>query len=285
MSLAAHPALDELVAEIGELRPLPAVTVRILQIAGEDRLSAPELALAIASDQALTSKILRLANSAYYGFPRRITTVRDAVVLLGFRTIRSTALASSVMDTMHGPGDVDQERFWRYSVTVGVLAELLSRAGRQHLDEAFTAGVLHNIGRLALDQHRPGALASARQMAAAQGIPVVRAEEVILGYTDADLGAALATHWNFPPALCEAIAHHDLNVASLPDPGSLVAFVIRARLFARANGISEGVEPEQRAAPESEWLTPPLVDLLRNAGGIDGVRGRAAAFVETATTS
>lgn len=283
MSLAAHPALDELLAEIEALQPLPAVAARILQIVGDDRLSAPELATAIASEPALTARILRLANSAYYGFPRRITTVRDAVVLLGFRTIRSTALASSVMETLRGHGDLDQERFWRFAVTVGALAELLAKARRQHLDEAFTAGVLHNIGRLALDQHRPGALAAAREMAASDGITVSRAEETILGFTDAELGAALAEHWNFPARLCDAIARHELNVAALPDPSSLAAFVIRARLFARASGISDGVEPAGESAPESEWLALPLSTLLRNAGGVSGIQSRAAAFVASAT--
>ena len=283
--MTPHPVLDELVAEIGELRPLPAVAVRILQIAGEDRLSAPELATAIASDQALTAKILRLANSAYYGFPRRITTVRDAVVLLGFRTIRSTALASSVMDTLRGANDLDQERFWHYSVTVGALAELLAKARRQHLDEAFTAGVLHNVGRLALDQHRPGALAAAREMASTEGITVARAEQTILGFTDSELGAGLAAHWSFPPALRDAIAHHQLDVAALPDPASLEAFVVRARLFARANGTSDGVEPVEQTAPQSEWLTLPLAPLLRNAGGFEGIQSRALAFVETTSSS
>lgn len=77
------PELDLLIAEVAELRPLPAVAVRALEIAEGEHFSAHELAQAISADQALTAKLLRLSNSAYYGFPRRITTVRDAVVLLG----------------------------------------------------------------------------------------------------------------------------------------------------------------------------------------------------------
>ncbi len=89
------PTLDQLVGEISELRPLPAVATSILQLTEHDRFSAHELASAIGADQALTAKLLRLANSAYYGFPRTIGSVRDAVVLLGFRTVRSTTLASA----------------------------------------------------------------------------------------------------------------------------------------------------------------------------------------------
>ena len=81
------PTLDELMGEIADLRPLSAVATNILEITEGDRFSAQELAQVLATDQALTAKMLRLANSAYYGFPRRINTVRDAVVLLGFRAV------------------------------------------------------------------------------------------------------------------------------------------------------------------------------------------------------
>ena len=79
--------LDEMVASIAELRPLPAIAFRVLELSDDGKFSAHELASLIASDQALTSKVLRLGNSPFYGFARRITTVRDAVVLLGFRAV------------------------------------------------------------------------------------------------------------------------------------------------------------------------------------------------------
>ena len=95
MVLAAgrHPTLNEVVNEVADLRPLGAVATRILEITEDDRFSAHELAQVIATDQALSAKMLRLSNSAYYGFPRTISTVRDAVVLLGFRAVRSATLA------------------------------------------------------------------------------------------------------------------------------------------------------------------------------------------------
>ena len=144
--------------EIAELRPLPSVALRVLEIAESEHFSAHELAQAIGTDAALTAKMPRLANSAYYGFPRRISTVRDAVVLLGFRAVRSATLATCVIDTMPRGAQIDDRTFWHFSITVGMLAEVLARSTRRHADEAFTAGVLHNIGRLALDQQRPDAL-------------------------------------------------------------------------------------------------------------------------------
>lgn len=274
--------LDQLIAEVAELRPLPAVAVRALEIAEGEQFSAHELAQAISADQALTAKLLRLSNSAYYGFPRRITTVRDAVVLLGFRAVRSATLASCVIDTLPGGTVVDATTAWRFSVTTGLLAEVLARATQTHQDEAFTAGVLHNIGRLALDQQRPRDLMAARNLARQQGMTLVEAQRVVMGFTDADLGGALALHWNFPDALANAVAHHHLDVNALPNPNSVTAFVIRARLFARSHGINDGFDvPEEPEKPEAAWNDGRVNTALNQSGGIDGILERVSAFMQS----
>ena len=274
--------LDQLISEVTELRPLPAVAVRALEIAEGEQFSAHELAQAISADQALTAKLLRLSNSAYYGFPRRITTVRDAVVLLGFRAVRSATLASCVIDTLPGGTVLDAMTAWRFSVTTGLLAEVLSRATQTHQDEAFTAGVLHNIGRLALDQQRPRELLASRNLARQQGLTLVEAQRLVLGFTDADLGGALALHWNFPDALANAVAHHHLDMDALPDPKSVTAFVIRARLFARSHGINDGFDvPEEPETPEAEWNSGRVSTALNQSGGIDGILERVSAFMQS----
>ena len=274
------PTLDELVNELADMRPLGTIATRILELTEDDKFSAHELATVIASDQALSAKMLRLSNSAYYGFPRRISTVRDAVVLLGFRAVRSATLASCVIDALP-PGQVlDYERFWHFSVSVGMIAELRGRAERIHQDEAFTAGVLHNVGRLALDQRLPQGLHLAVRLAERDGIPLREAEARVLGFTDAELGGALAQHWNFPKPLAESVAHHELDVDQLPDPRSLAAFVVRARLYCRAHGLSDGADPARRDEPPPEWVRPPLSVALRRAGGMNGVNERADVFLD-----
>lgn len=278
-----NPALDMVIAEVAELRPLPMVAVRVLEIAEGERFSAHELAQAIATDQALTSKMLRLSNSAYYGFPRRISTVRDAVVLLGFRAVRSATLASCVIDALPGGEVLDPVEAWRFSVTVGLLAEVMARATRLHQDEAFTAGVIHNIGRLALDQQRPRELAAARVLAMQREITIPEAQRAVLGFTDAELGGALALHWNFPADLAEAVAGHHLDVNHLPDPKSVTAQVIRARMFARASGITDGYEDRlTRDQAGREWAEPPIGPALAQSGGLDGILQKVAAFIENA---
>ncbi len=279
----ARAALELLVTEIGELRPLAATAQQVLKLTAEDRFSAYELANVIASDQALTAKMLRLSNSAYYGFPRRITTMRDAVVLLGFRQVRAATVASCVIEAMPASNHIAYQQFWQYSLTVGMLAEVLARADRQAPDEAFTAGVLHNIGRLALDQHRPALFGDALAYAAQHEVSIHQAQLETLGFTDAQLGEELGKYWDFPAPLLEAIAHHGRSPDQLSVPHSLVGFVVRARAFARSYGSSDGVEqPTAPQDPAVEWLEPPVAPALKQAGGMDALRERASAFLQHA---
>ena len=279
----AAQALEALTEEIGELRPLGATARQVMRITSEDRFSAHELANVIAADQALTAKMLRLSNSAYYGFARRITTMRDAVVLLGFREVRATTMASCIIEAMPVSRHINYETFWHYSVSIGMLAEVLARAERLKTDEAFTAGVVHNIGRLALDQHRPAAFGEVLAYASSRRVSLHEAERAVLGFTDAELGHSLAQYWGFPPELTDAVAYHYLEPSAHKDPRSLASFVSRARAFARAHGSSDGVEPAQEpSSPPAEWLQAPIASSLKTAGGVDGVMQRAGAFMEFA---
>ena len=305
--------IDVLVEEIADLQPLPPIAAQVLQLAEGETFSAHELAQAISSDPALTARVLRVANSAYYGFPRRITTIRDAVVLLGFRQIRSTLIATSMMRSMPSYEGIDAAAFWRYSVTVGLLAELAARLQGAHHDEAFTAGVLHNVGRLALDQARPRDFLRAREYARDHHVSVHDAERELLGFTDAEVGGALARHWRFPDELTGAIAHHADAPASIPAQAGLARLVARARSFAAAAGVTDGVDipsagcasrsispftatmavmsPDDLATPTAppsprSSLTDPdpmqeaLDRLVAEQGGLETVQDRAAAFVE-----
>ncbi|MDA0301358.1 MAG: HDOD domain-containing protein, partial [Chloroflexi bacterium] len=272
-------ALDEVLAEVADLRPLPQVAQRILGL-DEGKFSAHELASIIATDQALTAKLLRLANSPYYGFARRITTARDAVVLLGFRSVRGAALTSCLMQTASSASNLDYDGFWQFSIATGILAEVLARTEGAHQEEAFTAGVLHQIGLLALDQGRPDELHRAIGLHQQSGVPMPEAERQVLGFTAAELGGALALHWNFPESLSEAVRDHARPLDTLPDPRSLTACVLRARMFVRAYGLPDGIAPavDPSAIPD-EWDRPPLSVALKQSGGMAKVMSQVEALV------
>jgi HD-like signal output (HDOD) protein len=236
--------------------------------------------MVISSDQALSAKLLRLANSAYYGFPRRITTIRDAVVLLGFRAVRSATLATCLVEALPGSNIIDYQQFWHFSLTVGTTAEILARAEGVRQDEAFTAGVLHNVGRLALDQYVPDGFAVAVRQARDQGTRLVDTEREVLGFTDPELGGALALHWNFPPDLADAVLHHALDPYALPSPGTLTGCVVRARVFV----ISDGLERDEPFEQPAEWSVPPLSVALNRGGGMEGLLERVEAFMDSTVT-
>lgn len=275
--------LDEMVAGVAELRPLPAVAFRVLELSDDGKFSAHELASLIASDQALTSKILRLANSPFYGFARRITTVRDAVVLLGFRAVRQSTLAACVVGDGRRSTSIDYDAFWQFCVATGMLAEVLARTEGRYQDQAFTAGVLHQVGVLALDQFRTDLLRGVVDRTAS-GVARQAAERDILGFTTAELGGALAEHWGFPPELVSAIGGHTRPIDELAAEASLAATLARARLYARAYGMADGVTPAEQSSAPPEWSQGPLSVSLRQAGGMEKILERVDAFMAAAAS-
>ncbi len=278
--MVAEPQPSDLLSISTEAarRPLPLVALRVLEVGEFDRFSAHELSQAIASDPALTGHVLRLANSRYFGFPRRISTVRDAVVFLGFRAVRSAALACCLAQAQARPPDdvLDRRAVWRFSVIVGLLAEVLARAEGAYTDTAFIGGVLHGVGRLALAERRPDDFARALAAAQRDGVPLVEQQLRLLGYTDASLARTIVRAWGFPTALCDAAAAADTE---RPDRASLAALVREARAYALARGESDGADARLEA-PAPLWATPRVGSALEQAGGWRGVLDRAALFLD-----
>jgi HD-like signal output (HDOD) protein len=222
------------------------------------------------------------------------------------------------MRAMTSYDGIDARAFWRHSVTVGLLADLTSRSRCVRPAEAFTAGVLHNLGRLALDHARPAEFRRARRFAEDYRVPHHVAERRLLGFTDAEVGGALALRWGFPADLATAIARHaDAPPATAEEATSLAGVVARARAFAMAHGINDGVDrleparctssrapvsafsatmsvmsPDDLPSTDSDDSLPRHEDtrdaldrLVAEQGGLESVLDRAAAFVEHTVAS
>ena len=161
MPLSATSATPRRIRRIAEsiinLPTLPTIVSKMLQLVDNPKTSAGALARLISTDQALTARILRLANSAYYGFPRRISTVNTAIVVLGFNAVKDMGLSLSVFDMFRDPapsGSFDIMRFWEHSMGCGIAARMMSRRYRPDLaGEGFVAGLLHDIGKAVLKQY------------------------------------------------------------------------------------------------------------------------------------
>ena len=232
-------------------------------------------------------KILRLANSPLFGMPRRMTSLRDAVVLLGFREVRSMALAACMINTSGAAREeaLDYNQFWCNSLVVGNLAQVLAEAEANDSEAAFTAGVLHNVGRLALAQQRPREFMALLTEGRRRGTPLSEMERQALGFADADLGAAITRGWKFPDPLCDAVAHHDDPLGSFDDPRDLDETVVRARRFARAHGITDGIDAPSGLEPDPDWQGTRLASALERSGGVKKIIEWAGSFLEHTTAA
>jgi putative nucleotidyltransferase with HDIG domain len=201
--------LKRVTEDMVALPTLPLVASRLLEsIADPEAASSEEIGALIALDPALTARTLKLANSDFYGFPRKVGTVDLAVVVLGHNTIRDLVLGSAVFQTLD-PTWQSLTGLWSHSLACGVAARALADRCRYRLEsEAFAAGMLHDIGKVVLRQTYPEAYDAATALAREQAISMLEAERGILGSDHAEVGGWLAERWGLPGDLVEAIACH-----------------------------------------------------------------------------
>lgn len=203
--------LDLLDSRMRELPTLPLIAQRVVSLLNNPCSSAADLERVIKHDQALTARVLKLVNSAYYGFPRHISTVGQGIVILGYKTLKELVLSISIADLFRMKGQAkvfDRAALWQHAVATAVGAKILARrAGVPFEEDAFIAGLLHDIGVLLLDL----CLAEFDEIIALTttgGLPLIRAEEKVLGFNHTLVGKLLGERWNFPPFLVEVLRYH-----------------------------------------------------------------------------
>lgn len=233
--------LKDIVSEIRSLEPFPGVALRVLELSSRSDVVPNELIEIIQTDAGLTGKVLKLCNSAYYGFQREIASLQEAGNMLGVQTLVNLVLTSSTNRYFRDYGsaeDRSSERLWRSSVANALASRLIARKHRQVDEErAYTAGLLQNIGHLVLDrfltQERDQVLARVDQ-----GSALLEAEQEVLGLHHAELGARLATRWTLPDVLVDTIRfHHNPRRATI-DP-VLCATIHLAETLSWAVGTGE----------------------------------------------
>jgi len=210
----APDQLEEAIKTVDEIGTLPHVMARILAIVDDDNSTALDLATEIEQDQALTSSLLRLVNSAYYGFQRQIMTVSEAVVILGFAEVERLSLAISVINTLGMNRDRVRalSSLWKHSLAASIVGSYLENQespSGSHVSGAHVAGLLHGLGLAALAQHFPSMLARILRLISEEEHSLIEAErEVLEGLTHCDLGGWLVERWNLPTELAFAIRYH-----------------------------------------------------------------------------
>lgn len=194
------------------LPTLPESVSRLLGMVDDPDTSARALAQAISSDQVLTARVLKLANSSYYGFQQKVGTVSLALVVLGFQSVKDLALTTSVMRAFGNASSdsrFDMRAFWEHALAVAVASRHLSRVLRVGAaGEAFTAGILHDIGQVVLHEYHPEAFQESLRRAREEGLPLHEAEIEVLGAGHPQVGGWLCRRWGLPDRICHAVALH-----------------------------------------------------------------------------
>ena len=236
--------LKRITQSIIALPTLPTVITQLISLIDNPKTSARNVSQLISTDQALTAKILKLANSAFYGFPREIATVQHAVVVLGFETVKNLGLSVSVLERFSSAqgdaADFDRQRFWEHSIACGVAARLLAGKLRYRMPgEAFAAGILHDIGRLVLCQCFPTEFDEVLRVMRDEELYIGHAEEQVLGVTHAEVGGWLAERWNLPESLEQAISLHHAP-GRVRGPAELPSLIHLADMLCRREKIGDG---------------------------------------------
>ncbi|MCA9782949.1 MAG: HDOD domain-containing protein [Calditrichaeota bacterium] len=220
--------IQTIIQGILELPSLPTVVAKIVELVDNPKTNARTLARLISSDPALTARILKLANSAYYGFPRRIGTINLAIVVLGFNSVRDLAVSASIVDRLNlDPTSqrFDMSRFWDHSLGVAIAARMLLKLGSARVvGEAFVAGLLHDIGRLVIVRYMPREFGEISALVESEGLELWEAERQVLKMDHAQIGGLLCRYWHLPENLCEAINWHH-NPMGQEKPELLTALV------------------------------------------------------------
>lgn len=249
---------DDVIKAVRDLPSLPAVVSELLASMDQDDIDTHVLAAKITLDQALTAKTLRLANSSFYGMPSKVTSIQQAISVLGFHAIRTLVTACSVTGSFKPvPGSqFDFQAFWRHAIASAVCARVLAPHARVNPDTAFTAGLLHDLGTLVLATRFPDDYRRVNDYRREHDCPSALAQLAIFEIDHAAVGSALAAHWRFPQPIQAAVADHHCPVEG---QAMLSTVVYAANVLAHALDLSgqedDQVPPLSLAAWESLGLS------------------------------
>lgn len=204
--------VEEIIQSVNSLRPMPANVARLMKEIDQAEISIRRLAELISLDQALASTVLQMSNSVSLGYPRTCSTLYEAIMQIGLGRLKTILLASSSTDMLKrrlsgyrfGEGEL-----WRHSLVTAVAAEWLAQALRYpNTEEAYVSGLLHDIGKLFLDQFVLNDYATIRDYVQRYQMQLWQVEEKLLGIDHARVGGMIAERWNFPVVLVDAIRFH-----------------------------------------------------------------------------
>lgn len=248
-------------ARVRALPSLPQLVAELQVAMAQDDIDTHAVAERISLDAALAMRILRLANSSFYGVSGKVVTVQQAISILGFHSIRTLVTACSIVGSF-APDDAagfDLVGFWRHAAATAVCARVLAPYMQRHPEHAFIAGLLHDIGQLVIATTCPAQYRQVALFQREQQCDLLHAEHAVMGVDHALIGGALAAHWHFPALIGDAVAAHHQSAAD-PDQRDLTALIALANVMAHALDAPGGrlapascTLPYVNPVPEADW--------------------------------
>ena len=203
--------LELIVKKVQKLPTLPSVANKITNLINDPTCTAIRLAEVINKDQSLTTRVLRLVNSAFYSMSAEVSNVRHAIALLGFNTISQMVISICVFDVFKGnyADDFDRNGFWKHSIGCAVISKLLAEKIKYEKgDDCFTGGLLHDIGKVVLDQFLHDKMLAVLKRIREKDISFVEAEQEVMGLNHSDIGGQVMENWNIPVPVMVAVKYH-----------------------------------------------------------------------------
>lgn len=220
---ASTEQLQRIIMTTRDLPAMPQVASKVLELSSDPNTSARQLQQVIADDQAMTARILKIANSAMYSCSRKVKTLTEAIVMLGFNSIRSlvvTSAARNLYNTKSSQTGLKERLLWEHSIGAAFACRLLVEPRLPGLtEEAFLAGLLHDIGKLVLNMRVPAEFDQIVQVVYNENREFSPTERALLGFDHAHVGAMLVNKWKFSPTLEHVILnHHNAEALSADEP-------------------------------------------------------------------
>jgi HD-like signal output (HDOD) protein len=239
---------EELVSQTADLVSLPDIYIRLKAVVDDPESSMADVAKVVSQDPALIARLLKIANSPFFGFPSRIETITRAVNLLGTQQIHDLVLATTVADAFSGISSdvVSMDDFWTQSIRCGLISRLVAmKCNVLDSERLFVEGMLHGIGHLVMYQAVPEASQRALDRWRVELRPIYLIEREIIGCDYAQVGAALLRDWNFPPGLIESIEYQNepASAEQFPLEASIMNIAVRLAEMDGSGKTSEEVAP------------------------------------------
>jgi len=249
-----------------ELPTLPGVFSKVSNLLRSDDASAADIAKVMKDDPVMTTKILRVVNSAVFGGHDKISSVSLAVARLGFKLTADIVMSLSVINLFQENGGLSYKRFWRHSLSVAFASDFLityMHVDRELKDTLFTAGILHDIGMLVVDQYAPEIYSKVIKYAQEKDIVIEEVEEQLLGMTHAEVGAVMLKKWNMAENIIDAVKNHHHPLSATSKSVSLAEVVHLANFICNNQGIDNGVGVSPPGFSEAAWFDCGLdVDII-----------------------